>query len=227
MKKNDSMLYSRLLAVIVFIVLFSYILFTNREITSYKEKSNTDEITIRNNLRRIMELEGQIEKLRELYDSENEVVDETEELTGFCGVTKEVEYKLSVLMEPNKVDFNTTKKIVDDTLFAERVWLIPQEELSYSDIFELGVTRPYVYEYVDDSIFIYYFTNTFHFNLGLDDIEETFKEYLSDDIYQYVIEGNILMIYIPSDLGNTELTNEQTAKLEKALIIVEEKMESY
>lgn len=103
--------------------------------------------------------------------------------------------------------------------------MIPQTELINSDDYDLADIRPYVYEYIDDSVFIYYFRGADHLVDGEKDFEKTFVNFNSEDIYKYLVTDNTLILYMPLDPQNTELVNEQINKLENAITAIEEKME--
>ena len=99
---------------------------------------------------------------------------------------------------------------------------MPQAELI--DSYNLVDIRSYIYEYIDDSIFIYYFMSAKQLANGKDDIEKVFKRFNILDIYKFTVDDSILILYIPYGPKYLELIKEKINKLEEALIVIDDKM---
>ena len=75
--------------------------------------------------------------------------------------------------------------------------MIPQAELI--DSYNLLDIRPYIYEYIYDGLFIYYFESANQLANGQNDIDKVLKKHNIADIYEFTVDDSILILYIPYD----------------------------
>jgi hypothetical protein len=215
--KFDKKLYKNYFVGIILIALFFYQFYLNTEIKAYKEEGRMDKVTIANNSMEISKLNKDIEELKQSRDSIiklNEVLKKSNDFKD----------AIDILNKTTSFPVDNRKKVVDETFYETGLWLIPQTEFINSDDYDLADIRPYVYEYIDDSVFIYYFRGVDHLVDGEKDFEKTFENFNSEDIYKYQVTDNTLILYIPLNPQNTELVNVQKNKIENAVTAIEEKL---